>query len=73
MTLTPKHDECLAWIGGYIHRRHRSPTYGEIARGLGVSEGHAHKLVDRLHQSGRVHRMPRLSRTIVPVDCLGQQ
>lgn len=48
----------LAFVRQYIERWKRSPSYGEIAAGVGVGRARAHQLVRRLVADGQLLRTP---------------
>lgn len=48
----------LAFVRGYIGKWGQSPSYGEIAAGVGVSRVRAHQLVRKLVIDGQLLRHP---------------
>jgi hypothetical protein len=69
--LTPRQAECLAFIRAYIDSHGCSPSYQEIADGIGVvSKGHVHGLIHQLAARGHLAMGVGKNRAIVLVDAL---
>lgn len=67
--MTPRELQCLTFIRSYIEEHSVSPTYTEIACGIGiVSRGSVSRLLYGLKRNGRVSRSPRRFRSIVVLD-----
>lgn len=69
--ITPQRKQLiLDFIHEYRRKRKISPTYLEIAKGIGYAdnaEGTAHTLVEELISEGWLERVQAGSRTILPV------
>ncbi|HKJ60615.1 MAG TPA: hypothetical protein VKA94_01275 [Hyphomicrobiales bacterium] len=69
--LTPRQQEALVFIEGYISEWQRSPSYREIMDALGLKSSCApHKLVEQLEKRGFVQRTPNSYRSIEVVRSL---
>lgn len=69
---TPQMQKALDFIAGYIALKGYSPSYRDIADGLGLkSTNGAHRLVDSLRERGLVSILPRKSRSISIVERRG--
>lgn len=65
MGLTKRQSEALAFIRGFIEAKGYSPSYSEIASGMGyASKGYAHAVVQKLIQRGALVAGERQSRSI---------
>ncbi len=63
--LTPRQVQALAVITDYIADEGHSPTYDEIAAGLGIStKSSVHRLVKGLEERGRIRLIHNRSRSI---------
>ena len=63
--LTPKARDTLDFIAAYIAQNGYSPSYEEIARGLGISsKGEVHRRVRLLEVRGRITRLAGRARSI---------
>lgn len=60
--------QVLEFIEAYFRVRGVGPSLGEIGAGVGISPNHAHKLVKRLAQDGRIHRATGVARGIRPLS-----
>ena len=66
--LTKQQREAMDFIEGYIEDRGYSPTYREIATGLGLSStSSVHRLMRHLTERGFVSHLPSKARSIVVV------
>jgi SOS-response transcriptional repressor LexA len=69
--LTPQQKQLvLNFIHEFRHLRRKSPTYNEIARGIGYSnssDGTVHTLIKQLIAEGWLENSPRESRSIFPL------
>ena len=60
ISLTPRQNEALRFIAGFIESKGRSPSMQDIARGLNlVSKAGVYRLVQALEERGHVRRAPR--------------
>lgn len=63
--LTPAQRDLLKFIEGYIVDHGHSPSFSEIAEGIGLkSKGPVHDMVQRLVERGRVSFTPGRARSI---------
>ncbi|MER8827202.1 hypothetical protein NKH73_14030 [Mesorhizobium sp. M0938] len=71
MNLTPRQSDALSFIRLHQAEKGVSPTYDEIASGLGLaSKSRAHDLVKGLERRGAVRTQPGMFRTI---EIIGEQ
>lgn len=69
MGLTKRQSEALAFIRGFIEAKGYSPSYSEIATGIGAgSKGEVHRLVHQLKGRGAVTLGEGRGRSILPVE-----
>lgn len=69
--MTPREQECLAYIREHIAQREFSPSYDEIAARLGVaSKSGVHRLVISLVAQGLITSRPNSKRSIALVAAL---
>lgn len=67
--MTPRQAETLTFIKGYIDRHGYSPSYWEIAHGVGLkSQSGSYRLVSELTAAGHVTRIVGMQRSIKPVE-----
>lgn len=67
--LTPAQSKALAFIERHITANGVSPSFDEIAEGLGLaSKSGVHRLVVGLEERGRIRRMPDRARSIEIVE-----
>jgi len=63
--MTPRHKECLDFIGAFWADNGYAPSYDEIKIGLGAkSKSSVAALVIKLEERGYIQRMPNLARSI---------
>lgn len=63
--LTPRQREVLEWIVAYIDHHGYSPTYREIARGMGLpSTNNVWQFVQSLKERGAIDYVPARARSI---------
>lgn len=55
-------EEVLTFIKTYIAQNSRPPTYDEMEQGLGMSRGCIAKRIAKLIETGKVIRVPKISR-----------
>ena len=63
--MTPRHKECLDFIGAFWADKGYAPSYEEIRDALGAkSKSSVAALVAKLEERGYIQRMPNLARSI---------
>ena len=63
--MTPRHKECLDFIGAFWADKGYAPSYDEIREALGAkSKSSVAALVTKLEERGYIQRMPNLARSI---------
>jgi DNA-binding MarR family transcriptional regulator len=63
--LTPRQSDALRFIREYLTANGITPTYDEIAPGIGLrSKAGVHRLVSALEERGHITRMPGRARSI---------
>jgi len=63
--MTPRHKECLDFIGAFWADKGYAPSYEEIRNALGAkSKSSVAALVVKLEERGYIRRMPNLARSI---------
>ena len=63
--MTPRHKECLDFIGAFWADKGYAPSYDEIRNALGAkSKSSIAALVVKLEERGYIQRMPNLARSI---------
>lgn len=65
--MTEEQSKCLAFIDRFIREHGFSPSYDEIAAGLGLSpksKGVVHNYVVCLEREGKIKRIPSVARSI---------
>ena len=63
--MTPRHKECLDFIGAFWADKGYAPSYEEIRNALGAkSKSSVAALVAKLEERGYIQRMPNLARSI---------
>lgn len=64
--LTKRQADTLKFIDAFQTERECSPTYSEIAEGIGLtSKGRAHRIVSGLIERGRLSHVPNRARSFV--------
>jgi repressor LexA len=67
--LTPRQNEALTFIAGYVAARGYSPTLDEIAAHLGLAaKSGAHRIVCALIERGALTMLPNRARSIQIVE-----
>jgi SOS-response transcriptional repressor LexA len=67
--LTERQSDALSFIERYVDERGFSPSYEEIAQGLGLaSKGRIHGLISGLEERGAIGRQPDRARSIQVVE-----
>ncbi len=66
---TPRMQVCLDFIRAFIAERGYSPSYQEIADGIGLrSKNATHRLIHELRERGLIELLPNRSRSIRPTE-----
>lgn len=71
--LTPRQAEAVAFIKSYIGEHGFSPSFKEIARGLGIGAncGYVARLIHRLKVRGAIDFIPAHARSISVLNATG--
>lgn len=70
--LTPRQADTLDFVRAYLARTGASPTYQQIADGIGLaSKQGIHRLVVALEERGHIRRIPGRRQSIVVVEGRG--
>lgn len=69
MGLTPRQQECLAYLRRHIAENGQAPTLRELMQGVGISSlGRVHELLSALEERGAIRRLHGRSRAIEIID-----